>query len=304
MIYNNILELVGKTPLVKLQKINEGEAEIALKLEFFNPSGSVKDRAAFYMLNEARKEGKINNETVIVEPTSGNTGIGLAMCCAVMGLRLIMTMPESMSIERRKLIQAYGAELVLTPKELGMQGSVDKALELLRENPNSFMPSQFTNPANVLAHIETTSKEIYEDTQGKVDIVVAGIGTSGTSMGISDGLKALIPDLKVYGVEPAESPLLSEGHAHPHKIQGIGANFVPELYHREKIDGIINVTAQDSMEAARLVAKKEGILVGISSGAILKAALDLAKKPENKGKLIVAIMCDFGERYLSTELFE
>lgn len=304
MIYNNILELVGKTPLVKLQKINDSDCEVALKLEFFNPSGSVKDRAAFYMLNEAKKEGKINNETVIVEPTSGNTGIGLAMCCAVMGLRLIMTMPESMSIERRKLIQAYGAELVLTPKELGMQGTVDKALEILKEYPNSFMPSQFTNPANTLAHIETTSKEIYEDTQGKVDIVVAGIGTSGTSMGVSDGLKPLIPHLKVYGVEPAESPLLTEGHAHPHKIQGIGANFVPELYHREKIDGVITVNAQDAIDAARLVAKKEGILVGISSGAILKAALDLAKKPENKGKLIVAIMCDFGERYLSTELFE
>lgn len=304
MIYNNILELVGKTPLVKLQKINDSDCEVALKLEFFNPSGSVKDRAAFYMLNEAKKEGKINNETVIVEPTSGNTGIGLAMCCAVMGLRLIMTMPESMSIERRKLIQAYGAELVLTPKELGMQGTVDKALEILKEYPNSFMPSQFTNPANTLAHIETTSKEIYEDTQGKVDIVVAGIGTSGTSMGVSDGLKPLIPHLKVYGIEPAESPLLTEGHAHPHKIQGIGANFVPELYHREKIDGVITVNAQDAIDAARLVAKKEGILVGISSGAILKAALDLAKKPENKGKLIVAIMCDFGERYLSTELFE
>lgn len=304
MIYNNILELIGRTPLVKLQKMNDTDCEIALKLEFYNPSGSVKDRAAYYMLNEARKEGKINDNTLIIEPTSGNTGIGLAMCCAVMGLRFIATMPESMSVERRKLMQAYGSELVLTPKELGMQGSVDKALELLGQYPNSFMPSQFTNPANTLAHIETTAKEIYDDTDGKVDIVIAGIGTSGTSMGISAALKPLLPNLKVYGVEPAESPLLTEGHAHPHKIQGIGANFVPELFHREKLEGVITVNAADAMEKAREVAKKEGVLVGISSGAILKAALDLAKKPENKGKQIVAIMCDFGERYLSTELYE
>ena len=304
MIYNNILELIGKTPLVKLQKLNDTDCEIALKLEFFNPSGSVKDRAAFYMLNEAKKEGKINDETLIIEPTSGNTGIGLAMCAAVMGLKIIMTMPESMSIERRKLIKAYGAELVLTPKELGMQGAVDKALELAKENPNSFIPSQFTNPANVLAHIETTSKEIFEDTEGKIDIVVAGIGTSGTTMGVSTKLKELKPSVKVYGVEPAESPLLSEGHAHPHKIQGIGANFVPGLYHADMLDGIIDINAQDAIEAARNLAKKEGVLVGISSGAILKAALQLAKMPENKGKLIVAVMCDFGERYLSTELFE
>lgn len=304
MIYDNILELIGNTPLVKLQKMNDSECEIALKLEFYNPSGSVKDRASFYMLNEAKKAGKINDDTLIIEPTSGNTGIGLAMCAAVMGLKIIMTMPESMSIERRKLIKAYGAELVLTPKELGMQGAVDKALELQKENPNSFIPSQFTNPANTLAHKETTSKEIFEATEGKIDIVVAGIGTSGTTMGLSEGLKALKPSVKIYGVEPEESPLLSEGHAHPHKIQGIGANFVPGLYHRENIDGIIRINADDAMQTAREVAKREGILVGISSGAILKAAMDLAKLPENKGKLIVAIMCDFGERYLSTELFD
>lgn len=303
MIYNNILELIGRTPLVKVQKLNQGEAEIALKLEFYNPSSSVKDRAAFYMLNEAKKVGKINENSLIIEPTSGNTGIGLAMCCAVMGLKFIATMPESMSLERRQMIAAYGAELVLTPKELGMQGSVDKALELARENPNSFIPSQFTNPANVLAHIETTTKEIWKDTDGKVDIVVAGIGTSGTVMGVSEGLKKLKPSVKIYGVEPFESPLLCEGHAHPHKIQGIGANFVPELYHSEKIDGVISINAEDAFENARNLAKKEGILVGISSGAIFKAALDLAKLPENKGKLIVAVMCDFGERYLSTELF-
>lgn len=303
MIYNNILELIGKTPLVKLSKLNDSGAEIALKLEFFNPSGSVKDRASFYMLQEAKKAGKIKENTLIIEPTSGNTGIGLAMCCAAMGLKFIAIMPESMSLERRQMIAAYGAELVLTPRELGMQGAVDKALELNRENQNSFIPSQFTNPANVLAHVETTTKEIWQDTDGKVDIVVAGIGTSGTTMGLSEGLKALKPSVQIFGVEPEESPLLTEGHAHPHKIQGIGANFVPELYHRERLDGLITVNAQDAIETARNLAKKEGILVGISSGAILKAALGLAKKPENKGKCIVAIMCDFGERYLSTELF-
>lgn len=303
MIYNNILELIGNTPLVRLNKLNDTEAEIALKLEYFNPSNSVKDRASFYMLKEAKKAGKINDDTLIIEPTSGNTGIGLAMCCAAMGLKFIATMPESMSLERRQMIAAYGAELVLTPKELGMQGAVDKALELNRENPNSFIPSQFTNPANVLAHIETTSEEIWKDTEGKVDIVVCGIGTSGTAMGLATRLKELKPSVKVYGVEPTESPLLTEGHAHPHKIQGIGANFVPGLYHSETIDGVIQIKGDDSMEMARLIGKEEGVLVGISSGAILKAALDLAKKPENKGKLIVAIMCDYGERYLSTELF-
>lgn len=302
--YNNILELIGKTPIVKLQKMNDYNCDIALKLEFYNPSGSVKDRACYYMLKEARKEGKINDETVIIEPTSGNTGIGLAMCCAVMGLEFIATMPESMSIERRRLIQAYGGELVLTPKELGMQGSVDKALALLKEYPNSFMPSQFSNPANPLAHKETTAKEIFEDTDGKVDIVVAGIGTSGTVMGLRDGFNELKPSVKIYGVEPEESPLLSEGHAHPHKIQGIGANFVPELFDRSKLDGIKTISTRDAIRTTRALAKKEGVLVGISSGAILKAALDLAKEPDNRDKLIVAIMCDFGERYLSTELFE
>ena len=303
MIYNNILELIGKTPLVKLQKLNDGDAEIVLKLEFFNPGGSVKDRISFYMLNEAKKAGKIKKNTVIIEPTSGNTGIGLAMCCAAMGLQLIITMPESMSIERRQLIQIYGAKLILTSKELGMKGAVDKALELLKKYPDSFMPSQFENPANPLAHKETTAKEIYEATEGKVDIIVAGVGTSGTVMGLSDGLKPLIPDLKIYGVEPAESPLLTEGHAHPHKIQGIGANFVPELFQRDKIDGIKTVSEKDAIIATRLLAENEGILVGISSGAILHVALSLAKLPENKDKTILAIMCDNGERYLSTELF-
>lgn len=304
MIYDDILKLIGRTPLVRLNNLNDSECEIALKLEFYNPSGSVKDRAAFYMLNEAKKAGKIDSQTVIIEPTSGNTGIGLAMCAAVMGLRIIITMPESMSIERRKLIQAYGAELVLTPKELGMKGSVDKANELASQIPNSFIPSQFANRANVLAHIETTSHEIFEDTDGKVDIVVAGIGTSGTVMGLCEELKAkLKPSVQIFGVQPSESPLLTEGHAHPHKIQGIGANFVPELFDGKNLDGIIDINAEDAFEMARKLANREGVLVGISSGAILKAALDLAHKPENKGKLIVAIMCDFGERYLSTELF-
>lgn len=303
MIYNNILELIGNTPVVKLCNLHSTNCRILLKLEAFNPGGSVKDRIAFYMLNEAKKAGKITKDTVIIEPTSGNTGIGLAMCCAAMGLELIVTMPESMSIERRRLIQIYGAKLILTPKELGMQGAVDKAMELLGMYPDSFMPSQFENPANPLAHKETTAKEIYEDTEGKVDIIVAGVGTSGTVMGLSEGLKPLIPNLKIYGVEPAESPLLSEGHAHPHKIQGIGANFVPELFQRDKIDGIITVNAEDSIKTARTLAEAEGVLVGISSGAILKAALDLAKLPENNDKTILAIMCDNGERYLSTELF-
>lgn len=303
MIYNNILELIGKTPVVKLCNMHSTNCKILLKLEAFNPGGSVKDRIAFYMLNEAKKVGKIKEDTVVIEPTSGNTGIGLAMCCAAMGLQLIVTMPESMSIERRRLIQIYGAKLILTPKELGMQGAVDKALELMQEYPDSFMPSQFENPANPLAHKETTAKEIFDATEGNVDIIVAGVGTSGTVMGLSEGLKPLIPNLKIYGVEPAESPLLTEGHAHPHKIQGIGANFVPELFKKDKIDGIIDVSAEDSIKTARMLAEGEGILVGISSGAILYAALELAKLPENDDKTILAIMCDNGERYLSTELF-
>lgn len=304
MIYNDILELIGKTPLIKLNKLNDTPCEIALKLEFFNPSGSVKDRAAYYMLKEAWRESKINKHTVIIEPTSGNTGISLAMCCAVMGLRLIITMPESMSLERRRLIQAYGAELVLTPSADGMHGAVHKAHQIAKEFPDSFIPSQFSNPANTLAHIETTSKEIFDDTDGRVDIVVAGIGTAGTAMGLFEGLKKIKPSVQIFGVEPDESPLLSEGHAQPHKIQGIGANFVPELFDRNKIDGIIAVSTADAVKNARNLAKTEGILVGISSGAILQAALNLAKKPENSGKHIVAIMCDFGERYLTTELFE
>ncbi len=295
-VYENVLELIGKTPMVKYND------NILLKLEFLNPSHSVKDRASFYMLNEAKKQGLINKDTVIIEPTSGNTGIGLAMCCAVMGLKIIIVMPESMSIERRKMIQGYGAELVLTPKELGMQGAVDKAKELTEEHKNSFMPMQFANMANPLAHIETTSKEIFEDTDGKVDIFVAGIGTGGTATGVAKGLKDLKPSVKVYGVEPLESPLLTAGNAGPHKIQGIGANFVPEIYKNGKLDGVMTISGNEAIEKAKFLAKNKGILAGISSGANLAAALKLSE--QNPDKLIVTVMCDFGERYLSTELFD
>lgn len=295
-VYENVLELIGKTPMVKYND------NILLKLEFLNPSHSVKDRASFYMLNEAKKQGLINKDTVIIEPTSGNTGIGLAMCCAVMGLKIIIVMPESMSIERRKMIQGYGAELVLTPKELGMQGAVDKAKELTNEYKNSFMPMQFANMANPLAHIETTSKEIFEDTDGKVDIFVAGIGTGGTATGVAKGLKDLKPSVKVYGVEPLESPLLTEGKAGPHKIQGIGANFVPEIYKNGKLDGVMTISGSEAIEKAKYLAKNKGILAGISSGANFAAALKLSEQYPDK--LIVTVMCDFGERYLSTELFD
>ncbi len=294
-VYENVLELIGKTPMVKYND------NILLKLEFLNPSHSVKDRASFYMLNEAKKHGLIDKDTVVIEPTSGNTGIGLAMCCAVMGLKIIIVMPESMSIERRKMIQGYGAELVLTPKEQGMQGAVDKAKELTKQYKNSFMPMQFANMANPLAHIETTSKEIFEDTDGKVDIFVAGIGTGGTATGVAKGLKDLKPSVKVYGVEPLESPLLTEGKAGPHKIQGIGANFVPEIYKNGKLDGVMTISGDEAIEKAKYLAKNKGILAGISSGANLAAALKLSE--QNPDKLIVTVMCDFGERYLSTELF-
>ncbi len=295
-VYNNVLELIGKTPLVKYSD------NLFLKLEFLNPSHSIKDRASFYMLKEAEKQGLINKDTVIIEPTSGNTGIGLAMCCSVMGLKIIIVMPESMSLERRKLIQGYGAELVLTPKEEGMQGAVNKAEELKKEYPNSFIPMQFANPANPLAHVETTSKEIFEDTDGKVDIFIAGIGTGGTAIGMAKGLKALKPEVKVYGLEPEESPLLTEGHAGSHKIQGIGANFVPEIIKQGTLDGVVTVKGDDAIKMAKEVARTKGILCGISSGANILAGKKLAE--ENPDKLVVTVVCDFGERYLSTELFD
>ncbi len=292
-VYNNVIELIGKTPLVKYNK------NIYLKLEFLNPSHSVKDRASYYMLKDAKESGKINDNTVIIEPTSGNTGIGLAMCCAVMGLKIVIVMPENMSEERKKLIKGYGAELVLTPKEKGMQGAVEKAKELAKEYTNSFIPMQFSNMSNPKAHIETTSKEILEDTDGKVDIVVAGIGTGGTAIGIKKGLG---DKAKVYGVEPFESPLITNGVAGPHKIQGIGANFITDIYKSGELDGVMTVKGDDAIKEARNLAKTKGIMCGISSGANLYAAKELAK--QNPDKLIVTIMCDFGERYLSTELFE
>lgn len=292
-VYNNVIDLIGKTPLVKYNE------NIYLKLEFLNPSHSVKDRASYYMLKDAKESGKINDNTVIIEPTSGNTGIGLAMCCAVMGLKIIIVMPENMSEERKKLIKGYGAELVLTPKEKGMQGAVEKAKELAKEYTNSFIPMQFSNMSNPKAHIETTSKEILEDTDGKVDIVVAGIGTGGTAIGIKKGLG---DKAKVYGVEPFESPLITNGVAGPHKIQGIGANFITDIYKSGELNGVITVKGDDAIKEARNLAKTKGIMCGISSGANLYAAKELAK--QNPDKLIVTIMCDFGERYLSTELFE
>lgn len=292
-IYDNVLELIGKTPLVRYND------NILLKLEFFNPSHSLKDRASFYMLKEAKDNNLINNDTVIIEPTSGNTGIGLAMCCAVMGLRIIIVMPENMSEERKKLIKGYGAELVLTPKEQGMQGAVEKAQELLKEYKNSFMPMQFSNQSNPKAHIETTSQEIYNDTDGKVDIVVAGIGTAGTAIGIKKGLGNKV---LVFGVEPYESPLITEGHAGPHKIQGIGANFITDIYKSGEIDGVITVKGDNAIQEAKNLARTKGIMCGISSGANLYAAKEISKKYQDK--LIVTIINDFGERYLSTELFD
>lgn len=286
MIYNNVLELIGNTPLVKYND------NICLKLEFYNPSGSVKDRASYSMLKCAMERGEINKDTVIIEPTSGNTGVGLSMCCAVLGLKLIICMPESMSIERRKLIASYGAELVLTPKEQGMKGAVDKAIELKNSHSNSWMPMQFANPDNPKAH-ERTAKEIYEDTDCKVDIVVAGIGTGGTATGIKKTLK----DVMVFGVEPAESPLFTEGHAGPHKIQGIGANFIPKICEGNNLDGILIVKGDDAIEEAKNLAREKGILSGFSGGANLKAAKEISKKYPDK--LIVAIIPDNGERYLS-----
>ncbi len=302
-IANNLLELIGKTPLVKINKINDGEAEIVVKLEKQNPAGSVKDRPALNMIEKAEKAGLINKDTVIIEPTSGNTGIGLALVCAIKGYKMILTMPETMSLERRKLLSAYGAELVLTDGNKGMQGAVDKAEELHKEIKNSFIPQQFSNPANPESHT-ITAEEIWQDTDGKVDIIVAGVGTGGTISGISKALKEKNPDIKAVAVEPFESQVLKGEQAGAHKIQGIGANFVPENFDKNLVDEIIPVKSDDSIAEARRMAKEEGILSGISSGAALWAANELSKRPENKGKLIVVILPDSGERYLSSELFE
>lgn len=303
-IHNNILELIGNTPLVRLNKINKGFADVAVKLEYFNPANSVKDRPALYMIEKAEKDGLIDKDTVIVEPTSGNTGIGLALVCAVKGYKLILTMPESMSAERKKMLLAYGADIVLTPAEAGMKGAVNEALKIADTVGNSFIPSQFSNPTNPEIHELTTAQEIIKDTDGKVDIFVASFGTGGTVSGTGRALKKYNPDIKVIGIEPDESPLVTKGISRPHGLQGIGANFIPQNLDTKVIDEIVTVNVKQSIETAIEMSKKEGICCGISSGANVYAALELSKKEENKGKLIVAMTCDYGERYLSTPLFD
>ena len=304
--YNNITELVGKTPLLRLTNYireNSLEADIYGKLEYFNPAGSVKDRIAKAMIEDAEAKGLLHPDSVIIEPTSGNTGIGLAAVAASKGYRVILTMPETMSVERRNLLKAYGAQLVLTEGSKGMKGAIAKADELAKETPHSFIPSQFTNPANLTAHFATTGPEIWEDTDGKVDIFVAGVGTGGTISGVGEFLKSKNPDIKVIAVEPATSPVLSKGVSGPHKIQGIGAGFVPETLDTKIYDEIIPVENEDAFRTGAAVARREGVLVGISSGAAVWAATELAKRPENKGKLIVALLPDTGDRYLSTPMF-
>jgi len=303
-IFENITSTIGFTPLVQINKLGSGKAAILAKLESFNPCGSVKDRIALSMIEAAEKKGLIKAETVVIEPTSGNTGIGLAFICAAKGYRLILTMPESMSIERRKLLKLFGAEIVLTPAERGMTGAVQEAERLVAENPNAFMPQQFKNPANPQVHRETTAQEIWADTDGKVDILVCGVGTGGTLTGCGEVLKQHNKNLKVVAVEPKDSPVLSGGKPGPHKIQGIGAGFVPEVLNVEIIDEIIQVSNDDAMETARLLATKEGISVGISSGAAMWAAVQISKRPESEGKIIVVILPDTAERYISTEMFD
>ena len=304
-IANNIIELIGNTPLVQLNTLTKDlPAKIAVKLEFFNPGNSVKDRIAAAMIEAAKKAGKINKQTIIVEPTSGNTGIGLAMVCAAKGYKLVITMPESMSQERKMLLRAYGAELILTPAAEGMGGAIAKAQELAASNPDVyFVPQQFENPANPEVHRQTTGEEIWRDTDGKVDIFVAGVGTGGTVTGVGETLKAKNPNIQIYAVEPEASAVLSGGQKGPHPIQGIGAGFIPKTLNTEIYDGVIQVPNDAAFKVAREMAQKEGILVGISSGAAVWSALQLAAKPENAGKLIVVVLPSYGERYLSTPLF-
>ena len=305
-IYKGALGLIGNTPLVETANIEKElglEATLLVKLEYFNPAGSVKDRVAKAMIEDAEEKGILKEGSVIIEPTSGNTGIGLAAIAAVKGYRIILTMPETMSVERRNILKAYGAEVVLTDGAKGMKGAIEKADALAKEIPDSFIPGQFVNPANPEAHRSTTGPEVWNDTDGAVDIFVAGVGTGGTLTGVGEFLKSKKDSVKIVAVEPASSPVLSEGKAGPHKIQGIGAGFVPDVLNTSIYDKIIKVENEDAFTAAKLLAKKEGVLVGISSGAALHAAIELAKKPENKGKTIVALLPDTGDRYYSTPLF-
>lgn len=306
-IYNNITELAGNTPLVRLSEFSAKRnlsAEILAKLEYLNPAGSAKDRVAIAMINDAEEKGILKPGASIIEPTSGNTGIGLAAAAAVKGYKVILTMPETMSVERRKLLAAYGAEIVLTEGSRGMSGAIEKANEIASNTPGSFIPGQFENPANPKAHFDTTGPEIWRDTDGEVDIFVAGVGTGGTISGVGEYLKSRKPDVKIVAVEPASSPLISKGYSGAHGLQGIGANFIPENLNRNILDDVIAVTDEEAYAAGRAIAQEEGILVGISAGAALHAAAILAERPENKGKKIVVLLPDMGDRYLSTPMFE
>ena len=307
MIYNNVAELIGKTPLMEMSNFKNEynlKADIIAKLEYFNPAGSVKDRVGLKMIEEAEKKGRLKKGATIIEPTSGNTGIGLSAVATTKDYNVILTMPDTMSVERIKLLEAYGAKIVLTEGAKGMQGAIDKANELLKEIPDSIIAGQFTNPANPKVHYETTGPEIWEDTEGKVDVFVAGVGTGGTITGVAKYLKEKNPDIKIVAIEPDDSPMLSEGRSGAHKIQGIGANFIPEVLDRELIDEVVRIKTEEAYEGARTAARKEGILVGISSGAALWGAKVIAEREENKDKKIVVLLPDTGDRYLSTDLFK